>query len=91
MNNNEIYRKRECELCGFFTFEKHLGTAAVLDGGFTRIENFEKSGFGSLVIVPHDLEFSRIELHLCPDCAKKFEAVIDKTIKELTVDGEQDG
>lgn len=83
---DEIYRKRECEICGKYAFEKWLGTKAVLDGGFTRVEDFEKSGFGNMVIVPYDLktfENSRIELKLCPDCAREIDLAISEKIAEL--------
>lgn len=83
---DEMYRKRVCEICGKFAFEKHLGTKSVLDGGFTRIEEYEKSGFGSLVIVPYELENfknSRMELKLCPDCAEEIDIAISKKITDL--------
>lgn len=83
MIDNEIYRKRGCQLCGAFVFEKHLGTNQVLDGGFTRVEKFEKSGYGSLVVVGYDLPFSRIELKLCPECAEKLDKIIVDAIKSM--------
>lgn len=85
MIDNEMYRKRECELCGSFAFEKHLGTNQVLDGGFTRVEKFEKSGYGSLVVVGYDLPLSRIELKLCPVCAEKLDTIITDSIKRMKV------
>lgn len=86
MQGERFYRKRTCELCGKFTFEKHLGTSKVLDGGFTRIEDFEKSGFGSMVITYWGIEnvkSTRVELHLCPDCAKQIDIALYKAIEEL--------
>lgn len=82
----DIYRKKECELCGKYAFEKHLGTSNILDGGFTRNEKFEKSGFGCMIIDFWDMETpknKRIELRLCPDCAGKIDRAISKVIKEL--------
>lgn len=83
--SDEIYRKKECELCGSFAFEKHLGTNQALDGGFTRVEKFEKSGYGSLVVVAYGLNFPRIELKLCPVCAEKLDTIITDSIKRMKV------
>lgn len=87
MNNAiEVYRKKECELCGKFTYEKHLGTGAILDGGFTRNEKFEESGFGTLVINYwgiKDIKDTRVELQLCPDCAKQIDLALYKAIEKL--------
>ena len=83
---DEIYRKKECELCGKYSFEKHLGTTNILDGGFTRTEKFEESGFGDLVISfwgIKDVESGRRELRLCPECASKIDLAITKVITEL--------
>ena len=54
--HDEIYRKKKCELCGKYAFEKFLGTTQVLDDGFTIIEDYEKSGFGSIVIIFWEIE-----------------------------------
>ena len=75
-----------CEICGAYAFEKHLGTGKILDGGFTRNEKFEASGFGCLVVVFHDFEDlknSRIEIRLCPNCARQFDLAISNKIAEL--------
>ena len=83
---DELYRKKNCDLCGKIAFEKHIGTKNILDGGFTRIEDFEPSGFGSMVIVFHelrDLKDSRVVLNLCPDCAREFDLGISKLLAEL--------
>ena len=83
---DELYRKKKCDLCGKYTFEKWLSTKAVLDGGFTRVEEFEKSGFGSMVVVFYGIERDtspRIDLELCPDCAKEIMLSISKTTAEL--------
>ena len=86
MANEDIYRKRECELCHAFAYEKHLGTAQVLDGGFTRIENWEHSGFGAIVInfweFKH-LKNSRVDLKLCSSCAEKLDKAISDAIRKL--------
>ena len=82
----KIYRKRECELCGKHVFEKWLGTSAVLDGGFTRLEEFEQSGFGSIVVNYWDItavKDSRFEYRLCPDCARELDTCIHSKIDEL--------
>ena len=86
MGKNEMYRKRKCELCGNFAFEKHLGTSQVLDGGFTRIEDFEKSGFGALVVNYWDItnvKETRVELKLCPECASKIDNAMHEAIEDL--------
>lgn len=91
--DKDIYRKRECELCGKYTFEKWLGTKAVLDGGFTRIEDFEKSGFGSIVVNFCDIDTvrnTRFEYRLCPDCARKIDSYIHSKIDELITKKEED-
>ncbi len=88
MQGEHFYRKRTCELCGKFSFEKHLGTSKILDGGFTRIEDFEKSGFGTMVICYRGIENvkdTRVELHLCPDCAKHIDIALYKTIEKLNI------
>ena len=92
ITKENIYRKRECELCGNYTFEKWLGTSAVLDGGYTRVEDFEKSGFGSIVVNYWDIaaiEDSRFEYKLCPDCAKKLDYYIRLKIEELKTKNEE--
>ena len=86
MKENNLYRKKECELCGKYAFEKFIKTKAELDGGFTRIEEWEQSGFGSLVTVFYDikdLKNSRSEFKLCPDCAKQIDFAIYNKVKEL--------
>ena len=86
MNEDNIYRKKECELCGKYAFEKFIKTTKVLDGGFTRIEKWEESGFGGMVVVFHEIatiKDSRFELKLCPDCARKIDLAIANQIKEI--------
>lgn len=93
MADGAIYRRRECELCGAFTYEKHIGTSKILDGGFTRIEDFEPSGFGSIVInfwECKNLKNSRVEIKLCPACAGKLDKAIADAIRELKTEA-QDG
>lgn len=88
MQKSAIYRKKECDLCKNYCFEKHLGTAQILDGGFTRIEDWEPSGYGSMVVVWHGIKQDRIDLHLCPSCAAKLEKAIQTAIKELYKEAE---
>lgn len=86
MQEDNIYRKKECELCGKFAFEKFIKTKGELDGGFTQIEEWEQSGFGSMVVVFHEIatiKNSRFELKLCPDCARKIDLAVAKQIKEI--------
>ena len=86
MDENNIYRKRKCDLCGAFTFEKFIKVAKELDGGFTQIEEWEKSGFGSMVVTYWDIESvkeGRLDYHLCPDCAEKIDSCIHSKIEEL--------
>ena len=93
MDKDNIYRKRSCELCGNYAFEKHLGTEAALDGGYTRIENFEESGFGSMVITLwglHSDNGNRQEFKLCPDCFSKIDHAIHDTIIQIK-DGKGEG
>lgn len=88
ITKENIYRKKECELCGKYAFEKWLGTSAVLDGGFTRVEEFEPSGFGSIVVNYWDIttvKDSRFEHRLCPDCAREIDTCIRSKIDELRV------
>lgn len=86
ITKENIYRKKECELCGNYAFEKWLGTSAVLDGGFTRVEDFEKSGFGSMVVNYWDIaavKDSRFEYRLCPDCAREIDTCMHLIIDRL--------
>ncbi len=86
MDKNNIYRKKECEICGKYTFEKFIETKGEFDGGFTQIEEWEESGFGSMVVCYHSLagvRDSRLEYKLCPDCAKKIDLSIYRKIAEL--------
>lgn len=92
ITKENIYRKKECELCGKYAFEKWLGTSAVLDGGFTRVEDFEKSGFGSIVVNYWgitSLNNSRLEYRLCPDCAREIDVCIRLKIDELKTKKEE--
>lgn len=84
--NENIYRKKECHLCGDYAFEKYLGTSKVLDGGYTRVENFEKSGFGYVVINYWELDTvdrHLVQVHLCPDCARKLDHALYKTMDDI--------
>ena len=93
MVNENLYRKRECDLCHSYAFEKHLGTAQVLDGGFTRVENWEKSGFGAIVVnfwEFNHLKHSRMDIKLCSACAEKLRDAICDAIGELKTEV-QDG
>lgn len=86
MDKNNIYRKRKCDLCGASTFEKFIKVAQELDGGFTEIEEWEKSGFGSMVVNYWDIKSvkrGRFEYSLCPDCAEKLDSYIHLKIEEL--------
>ena len=89
MGTDILYRKKECELCGKYAFEKYLGTSAVLDGGFTRVEEFESGGFCSAVVVFHTRseETPRIECRLCLDCAKELHSFISSKIDEMRTRG----
>ena len=90
MSKEKIFRKRECDLCGDYAFEKHLCTAKVLDGGFTRIEEWEPSGFGAIVInfwECKNVQNGRVDLRLCPKCAEKLDNAITKAIRELKTEG----
>lgn len=93
MVKEDIYRRRECEMCHDYCFEKHLGTSKVLDGGFTRIEDWEDSGYGAIVInfwgFKH-LKNNRVELKLCPACAGKLDKEIYDAINKLKR-GAEDG
>ena len=91
MREEVLYRKRECEICGEIAYEKHLGTAKVLDGGFTRVEDWEKSGFCRLVATfwyAEHLNDGRIELTMCPACAKKVHSNLTDYIRGLKVEAQ---
>ena len=89
MNEDNIYRKKECELCGKYAFEKFIKTAKELDGGFTRIEEWEESqnkSVNSIAIGEHIISLNKIkELKeeiievLSKDLDEKFE----KSEKEI--------
>lgn len=66
-----ISRKRTCERCGCEVYEKPARITADAYG-YEEVF-FEKSGFGTIVIVPYDLaEWKREEITLCPECANKL-------------------
>jgi hypothetical protein len=91
MENEVLYRKRECDLCGANAFEKHLGTAKVLDGGYTRVENWESAGFGSMVVVFWEFKhLNRVDVKLCSACAGKLHKAICDAMEEIK-GGTEDG
>ena len=91
IDENNMYRKRKCDLCGAFAFEKYIKELASLDGGFTKVHEWEKSGFGTIVVNYWDIDYlkeGRFEYNLCPDCAKKLDSYIHSKIEELKTIGE---
>ena len=48
----DIFRKKVCAICGEVEWKPYIGTQA-LDGGFTKISNFEPSEY-VLVSVDHE-------------------------------------
>ena len=94
MKTDNLFRKKECDICGKFTFEKFIKISGERDGGYTQIEEWEKSGFGSMVVIFYDmkdLKNSRAEHKLCPDCARQIDLAIYNKIKELKKKYESEG
>ena len=92
IDKKNLYRKRKCDFCGAFAFEKYMKELASLDGGFTKVNEWEKSGFGSIVVSywgVEDVKEGRFEYNLCPDCAKKLDSYIHSKIEELKVVDEE--
>ena len=86
----DIHRKKECDLCGHYAFERYISTTE-RDGGYTRIHNFEHSGFGTLVMIYYDINSvseTRREIKLCPECAKKIDDAM-LTVIDSIVNGAQ--
>lgn len=66
----DIFRKKVCAICGEVEWKPYIGTQA-LDGGFTKISNFEPSEY-VLVSVDHE------HWVVCPKCAKMIVSDIKK-------------
>lgn len=91
MDKRNLYRKKECEICGKQTFEKFIETTNVLDGGFTEINTWENSGVGYIVINLWELdeslkEFGRMQFEVCSDCTRKILKAIHTVTKKETED-----
>lgn len=61
---DEIYHKRTCEICGNEVYEKYMGETD-MDGGFTRVQNFESSGYG-IISIP-----GKPYITACPNCVQE--------------------
>ena len=84
MRTEELYRKKICEMCGRVAYEKCIGKQ-VFDGGYTSVNRFEDSGFGSIVIMCHDLNDIQPQtntVHVCTSCAQKLLAAVTMTIEQ---------
>lgn len=88
MEQDEIYRKKQCEICGQVVYEKYLGVSNELDGGYTKIHDFENSGFGKIQFIynafgienKHEQCFSII---VCPQCASMLDLKISSFAEEI--------
>lgn len=69
-----IYRKKECQRCGAVKMEQYIG-----EGGsdWESFPKFERSGFGTIVIVPYDSILERRELRLCCNCAAELDSILN--------------
>ena len=88
MEQDEIYRKKQCEICGQVVYEKYLGVVNELDGGYTKIHDWENSGFGKIQFIynafgienKHEQCFSII---VCPKCASMLDLKISSFAEEI--------
>ena len=88
MEQDEIYRKKQCEICGQVVYEKYLGVVNELDGGYTKIHDWENSGFGKIQFIynafgienKHEQCFSIVA---CPKCASMLDSKISSFAEEI--------
>ena len=66
VEDGQIYKVTKCKRCGETVFLRYLSKKE-LDGGFTKIEEFEK--------IPDGWENSFELGMLCPVCHEKFESM----------------
>lgn len=64
VEKGKIYKVTKCDRCGETVFLRYLSTKE-LDGGFTKIDEFEKLPDGWK-------NFYEIGM-LCPECSRKFD------------------
>lgn len=88
MSKDEIYRRRCCELCGREAFEKLINQSE-LDGGYTTVNHYELSGFGSAVFCWYDVDIGRKEYRLCPSCAERINNAITDTVEQIMKENNQ--
>lgn len=66
VEDGQIYKVTKCKRCGETVFRRYLSTKE-LDGGYTKIEEFEK--------MPDGWENSYELGMLCPVCHEEFESM----------------
>ena len=69
-----LYRKKVCQRCGAEKMEKLI---SYKDTDWVEEPVFERSGFGTVVIVPYDSVLERRELHLCCNCAVELDSILN--------------
>ena len=74
LNTGMIYRKKVCQRCGAEKMEKYIGETG---SEWESEPKFERSGFGTIVIVPYESIFERRELHLCCNCAAELDSILN--------------
>lgn len=79
---DDLYRRRVCGLCGKEVYEKLLNTDE-LDGGYTRINKFEDSGFEDTCIIMCLAKRHEWDMTLCPDCQEKVKQIVIKAMEEV--------
>lgn len=75
-----IYRKKTCDRCGAVDYEKLL----VQEPGRNWQDDpkYELHGFGSVVMVPYDMEIVLTPIVLCGKCGKEFRELIDRFLRK---------
>ena len=75
MNSGVLYRKKTCQRCGAEKMEKFIGYKGA---DWQEEPEFEKSGFGTIVIVPYDIPIiHRQEIKLWDNCASEFNSMLN--------------
>jgi hypothetical protein len=77
---DQIYRKKRCELCGAVYYEKCISR------GVCESTKWEYSGFGYVVICDHGFEHKdtdRIDVQICKHCKGKLFQAIRSSIDDI--------
>lgn len=76
-NENSIFKRTTCGICGEVEYKPYIGRA-VFDGGYTTSASFEKTEYKFCNIGGGEHSF-----YACPKCYKKIEDCIDNLKKQI--------